>query len=100
MAMSESLRARIAALRIDYVKSFVQEEADFRSELAAYQDDGDQGAISRRAHRIAGTSGSYQLDEVCAAAQKVETLCETGGSEADIDAAVQVLCTQLLRAAT
>lgn len=73
VAMSERLRKRIDALRVEYVKTFEEEATGFRAEMAA----GDRDAVARRAHRIGGTAGSYQLDDVCSAAQNVERTCES-----------------------
>ena len=70
--MSERLRKRIEALRVEYVKTFAEEAEGFEAELSLDNSEG----IARRAHRIGGTAGSYQLNEICSAAQRVERLCE------------------------
>lgn len=75
--MSERLRKRIDALRVEYVKTFEEEAAAFEAELRANT----RESISKRAHRIGGTAGSYQLHEVCSAAQHVERLCEAHVAE-------------------
>lgn len=93
MAMSERLRERIAALCADYVATFPKEIAGFRQALRSTDEDSVK-LIARRAHRIAGTSGSYQLKEVCAAAQAVERLYEEGKEE-DIADAARVLCERM-----
>lgn len=77
--MSERLQKRIDALRVEYVKTFQEEASGFQAEMAQ----GDKAGVARRAHRIGGTAGSYQLDMVCSAAQNVERLCENGESQDD-----------------
>lgn len=79
--MSERLRKRIDALRVEYVKTFDQEAAGFEAELKDNHCEG----IARRAHRIGGTAGSYQLNEVCTAAQRVERLCESEQNDAEVN---------------
>lgn len=93
--MSERLRKRIDALRVEYVKTFEEEAAGFQTEMAA----GDQQSVARRAHRIGGTAGSYQLDAVCSAAQNVERSCESQDGETPaLKQQVDELC-EALRAA-
>ena len=102
MAISERLRKRIDALRFEYVKTFEEEVVGFEAEMAVR----DHQAVARRAHRIGGTAGSYQLAEVCTAAQSVERLCESQNgevlalsvSEAHFKQQVDALCEALVAA--
>ncbi len=97
MAISERLKQRIKALRGVYVASFPAEASALAEEQAAMLAGGETSAISSRAHRLAGTAGSYQLHTVCACAQQVERLCEGGAPVAEITVAVDALRQELLR---
>ena len=92
VAMSERLRKRIDALRVEYVKTFEEEGAGFQAEMSA----GDHRGVGRRAHRIGGTAGSYQLDDVCVAAQNVERTCES--QDRDVLAVLEEQVDQLCEA--
>jgi HPt (histidine-containing phosphotransfer) domain-containing protein len=94
VAISERLRRRIDALRVEYVKSFEDEAVGFQAEMAAR----DQQGVARRAHRIGGTAGSYQLDAVCSAAQNVERLCESQDGKDLARAALELQINQLCEA--
>ena len=96
VAMSERLKERIAALRLQYVATFTDEIAGFEASFANAENGGVK-AGAQRAHRIAGTSGSYELTDVCTAAQEVERLYEEGRADEALDAA-KVLCQRLAEA--
>ena len=94
MAISERLQQRIAALRVKYVKSFADEIDGFQRELGQVHEEGSL-LIRQRAHRIAGTAGSYQLDAVWKAAQAVEEMCVQDAESDEIHSAVVRLCEEL-----
>lgn len=91
--VSEKLKKRLEALRLEYVKSFAEEIRGFQQALTEWNAES-CAAVNARAHRIAGTAGSYQLAEVSALARKVEAL-EPEASKAEADAAVAELCAAL-----
>ena len=98
MAMSERLRARIATLRVEYVKTFAGEIAGFEAELAALRTSGSPADLRERAHRIAGTSGSYALNDICCAAQALEQLCIDEADLTAVESGVLLLCDHLSEA--
>ncbi|MEM6955951.1 MAG: Hpt domain-containing protein [Myxococcota bacterium] len=87
MAISERLRQRLAALRETYIETFGEEAAGLRAEIAEFQSSGGRSALKSRAHRLAGTAGSYSLEAVFNAASALERVCDGGGDEVVLSAA-------------
>ena len=78
MSISERLRQRIAALRVDYVATFQEELAGLDAAWAHYEATGSAALLIERGHRLAGTAGSYALHEVYRCAQALEALGPKG----------------------
>lgn len=84
--ISDALEARLAALRAKYVRTFEGEASALDQDIGALGS-GDPDAaerIRRRAHRLAGTAGSYSLGDVQREAEAVEALANEGAADADL----------------
>ncbi len=83
--ISDALAARLAALRAKYVRTFEAEASALEEDVASLGSSDPDAAerIRRRAHRLAGTAGSYSFEEVHRAAAVVEALAMQGAPQAD-----------------
>lgn len=94
--ISDALIARLAALRAKYVQTFEAEASALDGDIDSLQSDAEaRERIRRRAHRLAGTAGSYSLLEVQEKADAVEALAASGASHADLTRAARALATAL-----
>lgn len=86
--ISDALTARLAALRAKYVKTFEAEALALDRDIDSFAVDAEaRELIRRRAHRLAGTAGSYSLAKVQEKAEAVEALATHGAAAELIDAA-------------
>lgn len=93
MAISETLQKRLDALRLEYVKSFAEEIRALVESMSSWSEKAHAELVAR-AHRLAGTAGSYGLEEVSRCAREVENL-DVSAPERDAQRAVDTLCDAL-----
>ncbi len=104
----KELERQLAALRVAYIEKLpgkFEDLAKLIAEARALGTDESADALMRLAHTLAGTAGSYGLDDVSQAARKIEELIgkpsdeRSAGAWAEIDAALDVALQSLPGAA-